>query len=311
MENIEKFANQIIENKNSAESLIIYKNNSDYILNLANDKVFDVRSISKTVLSLACGILIDKTFGEFSLETEIFPIIKDKINLTNKKNLKNLKEVKVKHLLTHTTGYRDLLLFSKDLKESDYDNLFDYCINYPLYYKPGKEFLYSNAGYYLLSATMQEYLGYDLFDFINENLLVPLDIKYRSWGKYGKYLAGATKIKLNAYDMLKIGKLITNEGIFNGRKIIDKSYVELMQKPMEKNTNENQRKFLSEDYYGLGLWVSDKNTIFASGTGGQLIVILKNLDIIIVATNSGSLSKAHKIKEDLDQIIEKIYEIRG
>lgn len=158
---------------------------------------------------------------------------------------------------------------------------------------------------------MEEYLGYDLFDFINENLLKPLDIRDRSWGKYGKYLAGATKIKLNAYDMLKIGKLIENDGIFNGRKIIDKSYVELMQKPLEKNTNENQRKFLSEDYYSLGLWISDKNTIFASGTGGQLIVILKDLNIIIVATNSGSLIKAHKIKEDLDQIIEKIYEIRG
>lgn len=307
---IEKLAQGIIEKEDSAESIIIFNNKNNKAIKFANDKVFDVRSISKTVLSLTCGILISKSGGDFNLETFIYPIIKDKMNLENKRNLSYLKEIKVKDLLIHTTGYRDLILYSKDIKESEYDDLFDHVINYPIYHKPGTHFLYSNAGYYLLAITMQEYLKYDLFDFVERNLLNPLEIKDRSWGKFGKYLAGATKIKLNAYDLLKIGELIINKGIYNDKQIVDREYIELMQNPYQKSMYEVKREHISEDYYGYGLWVSEKGVVFASGTGGQLIVILKDLDMLIVTTNSGSDSKSFQIKSDVDKLVDAIYKDR-
>lgn len=232
------------------------------------------------------------------------------MNLENEKNLAYLKEIKVKHLLTHTTGYRDLLLYSKDIRESDYDDLFDYVINYPLYHRPGTHFLYSNAGYYLLAIIMEEYLKYDLFDFVEEKLLKPLGIRNRSWGKYGNYIAGATKINLNAYDMLKIGKLIINNGYYDDLQIVDSNYIDLMQKPYNESMYEVKRKYISEDYYGYGIWISKRGVVFASGTGGQLIVILNDMDLIIVTTNSGSDSKSYKIKSDIDKLVDIIYEDR-
>ena len=307
MKYLNDFANEIIKSKDSADSLIIYKNGHGYIVNKKREDVFDVRSISKTVLSLACGILINKNPEDFNLETNIYPIIKDKINLTNTKNLRYLKEINVGHLLTHTTGYRDLVLLSKDLREKDYDQLVDYIINYPIYYIPGSYFLYSNAGYYLLALTMQEFLNYDLLDFIYENLFKPLDIPYRNWDRFGNHIAGATKLQSSAYDLLKIGKLILNKGKYNGMQIVSEDYIKLMQEPLKKNRHESKREFVSEDYYGLGLWISEANVIFASGTGGQLIVILKDLDIVIVTTNNGSDSKSYKIKADADELIKLIY----
>lgn len=310
MIDIEKLARDIVNKGNSAESIIIFDNKNNKAIELANDKVFDVRSISKTVLSLACGILINESRGEFNLDTYIYPIIKNKMNLENKKNLAYLKEIKVKHLLTHTTGYRDLLLYSKDIRESDYYDLFDYVINYPLYHRPGTHFLYSNAGYYLLAITMEEYLKYDLFDFVEEKLLKPLGIENRSWGKFGNYIAGATKINLNAYDMLKIGKLIINNGYYDDLQIVDSNYIDLMQKPYNESMYEVKRKYISEDYYGYGIWISERGVVFASGTGGQLIVILKDKNMIIVTTNSGSVSKSYKIKSDIDKLVDIIYEDR-
>lgn len=307
MSEISKIVNEIAENRNSAESIILFDNKKSQSIEFANDTVFDVRSISKTVLSLACGILINESHGEFNLDTKIYPIIRDKISIENESNLNYLKEIKVKHLLTHTTGYRDLLLFSKDIRESDYDNLFSYVVNYPLYYRPGTHFLYSNAGYYLLAITMEEFLGHDLFDFVNEKLLQPLEIENRSWGKYGNYIAGATKLHLNAYDLLKIGKLILDDGVYKGKEIVDKTYIKAMQSPFEKSLNEVKREYVSEDNYGYGLWISNRGTIFASGTGGQLIVILKDLDIIIVTTNSGSISKSYQIKKDVDNLVKVLY----
>lgn len=310
MIDIEKLARDIVNKGNSAESIIIFDNKNNKAIELANDKVFDVRSISKTVLSLACGILINESRGEFNLDTYIYPIIKNKMNLENKKNLAYLKEIKVKHLLTHTTGYRDLLLYSKDIRESDYYDLFDYVINYPLYHRPGTHFLYSNAGYYLLAITMEEYLKYDLFDFVEEKLLKPLGIENRSWGKFENYIAGATKINLNAYDMLKIGKLIINNGYYDDLQIVDSNYIDLMQKPYNESMYEVKRKYISEDYYGYGIWISERGVVFASGTGGQLIVILKDKNMIIVTTNSGSVSKSYKIKSDIDKLVDIIYEDR-
>lgn len=310
MVDIEKLAKDIVNKGDSAESIIIFDNKNNKTIEFANDKVFDVRSISKTVLSLACGILINESRGEFNLDTYIYPIIKNKMNLENEKNLAYLKEIKVKHLLTHTTGYRDLLLYSKDIRESDYDDLFDYVINYPLYHRPGTHFLYSNAGYYLLAIIMEEYLKYDLFDFVEEKLLKPLGIRNRSWGKYGNYIAGATKINLNAYDMLKIGKLIINNGYYDDLQIVDSNYIDLMQKPYNESMYEVKRKYISEDYYGYGIWISKRGVVFASGTGGQLIVILNDMDLIIVTTNSGSDSKSYKIKSDIDKLVDIIYEDR-
>lgn len=310
MVDIEKLAKDIVNKGNSAESIIIFNNKNNKTIEFANDKVFDVRSISKIVLSLTCGILINESRGEFNLDTYIYPIIKNKMNLETEKNLAYLKEIKVKHLLTHTTGFRDLLLYSKDIRESDYDDLFDYVINYPLYHRPGTHFLYSNAGYYLLAITMEEYLKYDLFDFVEDKLLKPLGIENRSWGKYGNYIAGATKINLNAYDMLRIGQLIINNGYYDDLQIVDSNYIDLMQKPYQKSMYEVKRKYISEDYYGYGIWISEKGVVFASGTGGQLIVILKDKNMIIVTTNSGSDSKSYKIKSDIDKLVDIIYEDR-
>ncbi|WP_044566168.1 serine hydrolase domain-containing protein [Anaerococcus provencensis] len=310
MIDIEKLARDIVNKGNSAESIIIFDNINNKTIEFVNVKVFDVRSISKTVLSLACGILINESRGEFNLESYIYPIIKNKMNLENKKNLAYLKEIKVKHLLTHTTGYRDLILYSKDIRESDYDDLFDYVINYPLYHRPGTHFLYSNAGYYLLAITMEEYLKYDLFDFVQDRLLKPLGIENRSWDKFGNYIAGATKINLNAYDMLKIGKLIINNGYYDDLQIVDSNYIDLIQKPYNESMYEVKRKYISEDYYGYGIWISKRGVVFASGTGGQLIVILNDMDLIIVTTNSGSDSKSYKIKSDIDKLVDIIYEDR-
>ncbi len=308
MENIRKFTKKVLKDEKSMDSLIIYKNGRGFEVNKKNDEVFDVRSISKTVLAIACGILIEKSDNNFNEDTLIYPIIKKKINLTNKKNLNYLTEVKVKHLLTHTTGYRDLLLMSKDLNPKDYYGLFDYIINYPIYYKPGSHFLYSNAGYYLLAIVMEEYLGYDLYRFIEKNLLSPLDISDASWGRYGEYLAGATKIYLSSDDMLNIGKLLINNGKFYGKQIVNSDWIRKMTFPLFKNTNETDRDYLSEDNYGYGIWISDKDIIFASGTGGQLIVLDKKLGIIIVTTNSGSDNKGYIIKQNIDNIVASLHE---
>ena len=305
MQELMNFTNQIIKENKSMDSLIIYKNGSGYIVNEKSDEKINIRSISKTILALTCGIIIDEDIN-FDEESKIFSILYDKIDITNKNNDKYLKVIKIKHLLTHTVGYRDVLLMSRNINKYDKDNLLDYLINYPIHYKPGTYFLYSNASYYLLSATLEEYLGYELFDYINKRLFKPLEIKNARADMYGKYLAGATKFYLSAEDLLKIGKLILNKGVYNGKRIVSESWINKMIAPYFKNELEDKNKSLSEDYYGYSLWSSESGEVFASGTGGQLIVFLQKLGTIIVTTNNGSANKAYRIKNDVAMILDML-----
>lgn len=160
----------ILINKLEMDSLIIYSRDKGILFHDSKDEKINIRSLAKLVTSLACGILIDKSNGDFTEDTLIYDILKDKVNISNKKNLSRLKEIRVRDCLTHTMGYRDIILMSKDIGNLDKDRLLEYALSYPLYSKPGEEFLYSNAGYYVLSAVMQEYLAYDLYNFINDNL---------------------------------------------------------------------------------------------------------------------------------------------
>lgn len=296
-------------NKIEMDSLIIYSKNKGILFEETKDEKINIRSIAKFVTSLACGILIDKSNGDFNEDTLIYDILKDKVNISNNKNLPKLKNVRVKDCLTHTMGYRDIILMSKDIGDLDKNSLLDYALSYPLYFKPGEEFLYSNAGYYVLSAAMQEYLGFALYDFINENIFGKLGIINPRWDRYGKYLVGASKLYLKAEDLLKLGFLVINNGVYEGKRIVSSEWIGKMSSKLYKNEKDYvDQSYISDDYYGYGLWTGKDGVTYASGTGGQYVIFLEKEGIIIVACNGGEPNKLPAIKNQLDSIIRSLRE---
>lgn len=302
--------NKFVEiNKKEMESLIIYSKDKGILFREAKDEKINIRSIAKFVTSLACGILIDKLNGDFTEDTLIYDILKDKVNISNKKNLSKLKEIRVKDCLTHTMGYRDIILMSKDIGNLDKDRLLEYALSYPLYFKPGEEFLYSNAGYYVLSAVMQEYLAYDLYDFINNNIFKKLGIINPRWDRYGNYLVGASKLYLCAEDLLKLGKIVIDDGLYDGERIVSSEWTGKISSRFYKNDKDYiDRTYLSDDYYGYGIWTGKDGVTYASGAGGQYLIFLKKEGIIIVACNGGDSNKVPAIKNQLDSIIKSLRE---
>ncbi len=316
--NKEKF-NQIVEMFESTldkhndhlqmHSLAIKQNDNDFLYRFNHrTQPSDVRSLSKTVLALITGKVIElaekQIYPNFDLETLIYPIIKDKINLTNLNNLTYLKQVKVKHLLTHTVGYEKKLLMRNDIKEMDPFSYLDYLVNYPIINKPQDKFLYSNAGFYLLSVVLQEFLKEDLFEFVQRELFEPLEIENAHWEKYGNYLAGATRLWLQPTDLIKIGQLILNNGHYNNKQLLPKNWINKMTtiQYLNSNIDNSSRKHLLYYGYGYGIWLGKENIIFASGTDGQYIVIVpeKNALIVTQATQKDS----EPIRNIIDEIIE-------
>lgn len=173
--------------------VMIKQKNQTYLYSFKQENTAsDIRSISKTILAIFLGVVIrlskEGVYPEISEETYIYPIIKDVVKLENHENLEMLEKIQIKHLLTHTIGYDDVLLMRQDIEGMEGQDYINYLVNYPIVHEPGDYYLYSNAGFYLLSVVLQEFLQEDLIDVIERELFQPLGITEFNWEKYGNYL---------------------------------------------------------------------------------------------------------------------------
>ena len=239
----------------------------------------DIRSISKTVMTLTAGIVYrlarEGKYTPFSDDTYVYPLIKDVVNLTNEKNLEYLQKIQVRHLLTHSIGYDKVLLMRDDIKDIDPHTYVDLLVNYPLVYEPGEHYLYSNAGFYLLAVTLQEFLQEDLLEFITRELFNPLGLEDFRWERYGKYLAGATRLWLFPEGLLQIGELLLNGGVFRGQTIIPKDWLDKMLTLRFRTKDVDTPERLFRRYgYGYGIWLAKEDFYFGHGTDGQTLTIL-------------------------------------
>jgi CubicO group peptidase (beta-lactamase class C family) len=126
------------------------------------------------------------------------------------------------------------------------------------------------------------------YEFSLQHLFHPIGIEEVDWyvDKQG-YCNGGAGLFVTPHDMVKIGELILNHGVYKGNVIVSSDYIE--QAIQSKVSVVGQMNFASN--YGYSWWLGQNNKgnyIFANGYGGQFIVIVSNLDLIVVATNTWS-----------------------
>ena len=288
----------------------------DYLLIMQNDQVFnqkfkkentpsDIRSISKTVMTMVTGIVIDlskkRKYPEFNYETSVYPILKKIFRLRNTENIEKLKKLKVKHLLNHTIGFDHVLMMRDDIINRDPFTYVDYILNEPIKYNPGEHYLYSNAGFYLLSALLQEFLQEDLLKFIDRHLFNPLDIKNYKWEKYGNYLAGATRLWMLPQDLLKIGQVLLTNGMYDSERIISENHIKKMLISTHLTPKlDTPGSLYTRHSYASGIWLSDNSIFFGHGTDGQCLVMIPEKNAIII-----TLARQNKVRE-LEGLVNEI-----
>ena len=287
MLNIENIKNNISELKKTLPSLnidSIFLEQDEQV-----DKVFyndeclhELRSCSKLLVAMAMGIAIDK--GMFSLDTLIYPILKNVVYIKNKKNIEKISKWNIRTLLTHTTGYEEIIMSAKEIKEKQLDtsNIINYALNADIPYEVGERFAYNNVEPFILSVFFQEKFGINLSEFIKDNIFDKLDIKKYKWDNYGKYCPGCTGLFLKHSDFHKIGKLLLNDGKYNDIQVIPEDWINEMCK-IQFETPEICKKERVLPKYGVGYFtfISRDGIIFRDGSNGQNIIIDKNNNLLI------------------------------
>jgi len=278
----------------------------------------DLRSLCKPIISISIGIAIEnglKLNGEFmSLETKIFPFFKDFVKINNSENIEKWEQVTLRHVLTHSIGFSDGLMFSKQIKEKKPGTLLDYIFNTDIVNEPGSTFVYSNVGPYLISVFIQEQLGVNLSEWINQILFQKIGITVWEWKNYGKYCAAATGLKLFHEDLHKIGEILLNKGLYNGKKIVSSDWIEQMtsrQISTYGGEHPNGQRVGSIVYdpkrvfpkwgYGFFVYICENDNYYIDGSDGQYIIILKNREMLI--TTFGHQSDMKPITECMRELL--------
>lgn len=131
--------------------------------------LFNIGSISKTFVSN--GILILQAEGKLSVEDSLlkyFPGFRNK---------SIAERVKIKHLLTHTSGLPDNRRVSEDsvfyLTANDEQNWYPVTQTDTLEFEPGTDYHYSNPAFNALALIIEQVSGQKWQSFIDERIFTP------------------------------------------------------------------------------------------------------------------------------------------
>lgn len=270
------------------------------------DKVFyseeclhELRSCSKLLVAMAIGIAIEK--GMITLDTFIYPSIKDIVDIRSENNLEKIKKWKIRDLLTHTTGYESQMMSERFIKGIDENKLLDYALNYDIPYDVGTRFAYNNVEPFVLSVFFQETYGINLTDFINENIFKKLDIKEYKWNNFGKYCPGSTGLHLKHNDFHKIGELLLNNGRYNNIQVIPETWIyEMCTLQIETPSAFKPERVFPKVGVGYYTFISTNDYIFRDGADGQYIIINKDKNILItIMSREKEMKNVTKILRNL------------
>ena len=243
-----------------------------------SNSVFTMQSTSKSITSAIVGIVIDKGYisGVDVPISNYFPEILES-------DSEYLKEVTIRHLLTHTAGFsaNDTNNWS-DWRSSK--NWVDYVLNSPIVSRPGTTFNYFTGNTHLLSAIIQKATGKTTYEFGKEYLFDPLGMDSVTCSTDAQGISdGGNGFALNPYDMAKFGQLFLNNGVWDGEQIISEQWVK------DSTSMQFNRSSGSADY-GCQWWVRTFGDnahpgYFAQGHYGQYIFVVPDLNLVVAITS--------------------------
>jgi CubicO group peptidase (beta-lactamase class C family) len=247
----------------------------------------NLKSASKSILSALIGIAIDKGyissvdqplsdfFPEY-LGTELEDVVAD---------------ITVENLLTMQAGLASTSgrNYGRWVVRQDW---VEGALAMPMVAEPGTDMIYSTGSTHLLSAILERASGMNSKAFAQRYLADPLGFRMAYWSQDPKGIYfGGNDMEMRPRDMLAIGELFINGGQYNGEQLISRSWVaDSMMARAESPRGEGR-------YYGYGWWLRDMAGLqvpLAWGYGGQLMFILPEFDMVVVATSDSTPGGARR-----------------
>ena len=260
-------------------AFLIIKNDSiwheSYFDGYTNTSKSNSFSIAKSIVSAALGkaILEGKIKSLDQKVTDFFPKLKGKF----------AKEVTVGDLSSMASGLswdeKYYSPFSIVTRAYFDDHLKEVILGLSIKDKPGQEFRYLSGATQLLAMCIEKATGEYLSNYVSEHFWKPMGAENDALWQLDEADTGIEKayccIASTARDFARFGKLYKQNGVWNGKQILPRSFVEKSLQP----------RFSDSPEYGYGWWlhqINGKSVFYMRGHLGQFVIVLPEDDVIIV-----------------------------
>ncbi|MEP1096537.1 MAG: serine hydrolase [Cyclobacteriaceae bacterium] len=280
------------------QGLIIVKDDKmvfeNYYDSTSRHTIIALDKATITITMAAVGIAIDQRL--ITLDDPIFQHLPSYQSIFD--TTPNKKEITIRQLLTHRSGIAwnenlVALLGNPDnnlnqmFASSDYVN---FILSQPLEAEPGFRYNFNSGTGVILARIIQNVTQQPFEEFLNENLFNPIGVTSFSVEQdpAGNF-NGGRGASLSFLDWAKFGYLMLNEGIWNGRKVIDSNFIE--------EASSLQAQVSGTFNLGYGWWLFGENfdflpvsrdgTYYIAGDIGQhqYLIPSENMLILINAEN--------------------------
>ena len=144
---------------------------------------------------------------------------------------------------------------------------------------PGMVFKYKSGATQLLAMALEKALGMSLSDYLSTEFWGPMGMEQEALWQVDSRSSGLEKayccIGSNARDFARLGVLINQQGMFNKKQLLPKSFIHTITQP----------RFKESPHYGYGFWLTkfrNKKVYYMRGILGQYVIAVPEDQIVIV-----------------------------
>ena len=308
-QNDDKYKEIIEESIDSlSSSVTIYKNNKKIfnLKNKQNEELIETLSITKSFCAMAIMFLIqDKKIK--SINDLIGKYIQSW-------SYGKKKDISIKHILTHTSGldtnwsYENFMWPHGDYKsyikgKGIKPNIEEMSLAIDKIDENDKKWFYNDTATQILPTLVKRITGIEISLYLNKKLFKPLNIKFK-WNKDDSGSSyGPNGLMISTDGLCKVGMMIMNDGIWNGKKILDIKLINSMtRKRIDQKDMKKCKLFKYTDKTGYGLlWYKLNDLIIAEGYLGQQLVIDKKRKLVGARLIQSNWNK-DKFKEESKKV---------
>lgn len=231
-----------------------------------------LHSLSKSFTSTAVGLAV--TEGKLSVDD---PVLKFFPEDAPADPSPNLKAMRVRDLLTMSTGHQTEAKFTDD---TSWVKSF---LAQPVPHKPGTHFMYNTPATYMCSAIVQKVTGQTILDYLKPRLFDPLGIENPDWSTSPQGVSvGGWGLHIRTEDIAKFGQLYLQKGKWEGKQLIPESWIELATLRQVSNGSNPESDW--DQGYGFQFWRCRHKAFRGDGAFGQFCIVLPEHDAVIAIT---------------------------
>ncbi len=285
-----------------------------YLHGYSREQAHDTRSAGKSLASLLVGMAITNG-ADFTAQTPVVSMFPQYAPLKNLDADK--RAITVGNLMDMSSGLacddddgnspggEDKLQGQRG--ERDW---YRFTLDLPMAQAPGADkAVYCSAGINLLGGVVRNATGRRLTDLFQEWIAEPMQMRGHHINLMpdgDAYLAGG--IHMRPRDMLKLGQLYLDGGVWNGQRLVDRDWIEAS---VKRHTTFGANHDYGYAWHLHTFHVDDADggrdfaAYAAEGNGGQFVIVVPHLELVVAITagNYGQFPVWYPLQELVSQYV--------